>query len=149
MSVVILLKQKELTSKDIWYEVSENNNVYSRLWSFGTLEYVVYIVETSEQLLGDHLCEKSDTVKWMDISMPYKRNHRLKNHKMLQEIAKENPDTENIFEDNRPINLEALCLYDFVANYDWYGKHKKLTKSRLPNHKLFDPEKEYEREDYY
>ena len=83
---------------------------------------------------------------------------------MLQEIAKENPDTENIFEDNlidtyypqRPINLEALCLYDFVANYDWYGKddsgnrkYKKLTKSRLPNNKLFDPEKEYEREDYY
>ena len=28
-------------------------------------------------------------------------------------------------------------------------KYKKLTKSRLPNHKLFDPEKEYEREDYY
>ena len=78
--------------------------------------------------------------------MPHKRNRRLKDHKMLQEIAKENPDTENIFEDNlidtyypqRPINLEALCLYDFVANYDWYGKddsgnrkYKKLTKSRL------------------
>ena len=87
--------------------------------------------------------------------MPHKRNRRLKDHKMLQEIAKENPD---IFEDNlidtyypqRPINLEALCLYDFVANYDWYGKddsgnrkYKKLTKYRLPNHKLFDPEKDY------
>ena len=96
--------------------------------------------------------------------MPHKRNRRLKDHKMLQEIAKENPDSENIFEDNlidtyypqRPINLEALCLYDFVANYDWYGKddsgnrkYKKLTKSGLPNYKLFDPEKEYEREDYY
>ena len=96
--------------------------------------------------------------------MPHKRNRRLKDHKMLQEIAKENPDTENIFEDNlidtyypqRPINLEALCLYDFVANYDWYGKddsgnrkYKKLTKSRLPNHKLFDTEKEYERGLYF
>ena len=95
--------------------------------------------------------------------MPHKRNRRLKDNKMLQEIAKKNPDTENIFEDNltdtyysqRPINLEALCL-DFVANYDWYGKddsgnrkYKKLTKCRLPNHKLFDPEKEYERENYY
>ena len=130
------------------------------LWN--TRECGLY--EASDLLLGDHLCEKSDTVKWIDISMPHKRNRRLKDHKMLQEIAKENPHTENIFEDNlidtyypqRPINLEALCLYDFVANYDWYGKddsgnrkYKKLTKSRLPNHKLFDPEKEYEREDYY
>ena len=52
--------------------------------------------------------------------MPHKSNRRLKDHKMLQEIAKENPDTENIFEDNlidtqRPINLEALCLYDFCS----------------------------------
>ena len=28
-------------------------------------------------------------------------------------------------------------------------KYKNLTKSRLPNHKLFDSQKEYEREDYY
>ena len=58
------------------------------------------LYEASDLLLGDHLCEKSDTVKWIDISMPHKRNGRLKDHKMLQEIAKENPDTENIFEDN-------------------------------------------------
>ena len=95
--------------------------------------------------------------------MSHRRNHRLKDHKVLQEIAKENPNPENIFEDNaidtnypqRPINLETLCLYDFVANYDWYGKddsgiskYKKLTKSRFPNHKLFDLKTEYEREDY-
>ena len=160
-------KAERSNIQDIWHEVSENKNVYSRLWSFGirclrSRECGLY--EASDLLLGDHLCEKSDTVKWIDISMPHKRNRRLKDHKMLQEIAKENPDTENIFEDNlvdtyypqRPINLEALCLYDFVANYDWYGKddsgnrkYKKLTKSRLPNNKLFDPEKEYEREDYY
>ena len=153
-------KAERSNIQDIWHEVSENKNVYSRC--LRSRECGLY--EASDLLLGDHLCEKSDTVKWIDISMPHKRNRRLKDHKMLQEIAKENPDTENIFEDNlidtyypqRPINLEALCLYDFVANYDWYGKddsgnrkYKKLTKSRLPNNKLFDPEKEYEREDYY
>ena len=92
--------------------------------------------------------------------MSHRRNHKLKDNKVLQEIAKENPNHENIFEDNvvdtyypqRPINLETLCPYDFVANYDWYGKddsgnskYKKLTKSRLPNHKLFHLKKEYER----
>ena len=85
-------------------------------------------------------------------------------HKVLLEIAKHDPDTEEIFEDNlldtvypqRPARLEDVCLYDFVANYDWYGKdangdrkYTKLKKPRLPNHKLFDPEKEAHREDYY
>ncbi len=83
---------------------------------------------------------------------------------MLPDIAKENPDTEDIFEDNlidnhypqRPQDLEDVCLYDFVANYDWQSKgssgnskYRKLTKSRLPNHKLYDPANENQREDYY
>jgi len=51
-------------------------------------------------------------------------------HKVLLEIAEHNPDTEEIFENNlldtyypqRPARLEDVCLYDFVANYDRYGK---------------------------
>ena len=115
-------------------------------------------------LLGDHLTEKSATVKWIDVSMPHKRNRRLKDHSVLQEIAKTNPDTEEIFKENlldtfypqRPESLEDVCLHDFVANYDWYSKddsgnrkYTKLGKPRLPNHKLFDPENENQREDYY
>ena len=115
-------------------------------------------------LLGDHLNEKSDTVKWVDVSLPHKRCRRLMDHKVLLEMAEHNPDTEEIFEDNlldtyypqRPARLEDVCLYDFVANYDWYAKdrngnrkYSKLNKPRLPNHKLFDPEKEAQREDYY
>ena len=52
--------------------------------------------------------------------------------------------------------MENICLYDFVANYEWYRKndngdkkYSKLTKLQLPKHKLFDPEKENERENYY
>ncbi len=93
-----------------------------------------------------------------------KRSRRIKDHKVLQDIAKENPDTEDILEDNlidnqypqRPQDVEDICLYDFVANYDWQSKdssgnrkYKKLTKSRLPNHKLYDPANENQREDYY
>ena len=90
-------------------------------------------------------------------------NRCLINHKLLQEIAKHNPDSEEIFEDNlidtfypqRPAS-ENVCLHDFVAYYDWQGKddngnrkYRKLTKPRLPNHKLFDSENEAQREDYY
>ena len=47
-------------------------------------------------------------------------------------------------------------MYDFVANYNWVGfdKHgnRNYTKRnvpRIPNHKLFDTEKEDEKENYY
>ena len=68
-------KAERSNIQDIRHEVSENKNVYSRLWSFGirclrSRECGLY--EASDLLLGDHLCEKSDTVKWID-SMPHKR----------------------------------------------------------------------------
>ena len=49
-------------------------------------------------------------------------------HKVVLEDAEEHDrDTEEIFEDNlldtfypqRPARLEDVCLYNFVANYDW------------------------------
>ena len=57
---------------------------------------------------------------------------------------------------NRPRHLEDACLYDLVANYDWYIKdeagnrvYKELKKARLVNHKLFDCNNESQREDFY
>ena len=83
-------------------------------------------------MLGDHLTEKSDTVKWVDASMSHKRSRRLKDHTKLKEIAKQDPNNKNIFEDNlidtfypqRPSELEDVCLYDFVANYELQGLDK-------------------------
>ena len=40
----------------------------------------------SDLLLGDHLNEKSCTVKSVDVAMPHKRSRRLKNHKVLQNV---------------------------------------------------------------
>ena len=151
--------------QEIWQEVSENKSVYGRLWSFGVRSLRFRecgLYEASDLLLGDHLTEKSTTVKWIDVSMPHKRNRRLKDHKLLKEIAKHDPNTEDIYEDSlldthypqRPKDLEDVCLCDFVANYDWQVKDKngdrkyaKLKKPRLPNHKLFDPQKETVREE--
>ena len=87
------------------------------------------LYEASDLLLGDHLTEKSNTVKWVDVSMPHKRSRRLKNHRVLQDLAKNNPHSQNIFQDNvvdtfypqRPTSLENVCLYDFVAHYEFQG----------------------------
>ena len=127
-------KAERSNIQEVWQEVSENHSIYGRLWSFGILSLhsrECGLYEASDLLLGDHLCEKSVTVKWIDVSLPHKRHRKLKDHKVLKDMAKDNPETEDIFEDNlidtyypqRPRDLENICLYDFVANYEWYGKN--------------------------
>ena len=118
--------------QDILQEASDSKSIYSRLWSFGirslrSRECGLY--EASHLLLGDHLTETSETVKWVDVSMPDKRSRRLKDHKVLEDVAKHNPDSEDIFQSNlldtyypqRPNDLQDVCLYNFVANYDYCG----------------------------
>ena len=118
--------------EEIWQEVSDRKSIYSRLFSFGVRslpfrEFDLY--EASDILLEDHLNEKSNTVKWVDVAMPQKRSCRLKNHKVLQKMAEHNPNDKAIFEDNvaytfypqRPAELEHVCLYDFIAQYEFQG----------------------------
>ena len=111
-----------------------------------------------------HLCDKSCTVEWLDVSMPHARRRRLKNHKQLKELEELDPGSEDVFMDNlvgnhypdRPQNLEGVCLHDFVAKYTASGKDKsghktyrELQKPRLVNHYVFDPQKNEDREKYY
>ena len=154
--------------QEIWQEVSDNKSIYSRLWSFGvrslrSRECGLY--EARDLLLGDHLTEKSATVKWIDdVSKPQKRSRRLKDHRELEQLAQHDPNNKDIYEESlldthypkRPDSLEDVCLYDLVANYLWQStddngkrQYTKLKKPCLPNHKLFDPQKENQREDYF
>ena len=122
------------------------------------------LYEAADLLCGDSLCEKSGTVQWVDTRMPHKRYRRVKNHADLLKLESVDPESDNIFMDNylstyypgTPDNLEDLCLHDFVANYDWYGKdangdrtYRKLTKPRFVNHKVLDPNSAKQREDYF
>ena len=82
----------------------------------------------------------------------------------LFNIDKHDPNNKDIYEESlldkhypkRPENLKDVCLYDLVANYSWQStddngkrQYTKLKKPCLPNHKLFDPQKEKQREDYF
>ena len=160
-------KAERSNMQEIWQEVSDSKSIYSRLFSFGVRSLRFResgLYEASDLLLGDHLTEKSCTVKWVDVAMPHKRSRRLKNYKVLQKMAECNSNDKAIFEDNvvdtfypqRPAKLEHVCLYDFIAQYEFQGiddqgqrVYRKLGKPKLPNHKIFDPEIESQREDYY
>ena len=150
-----------------WQDVSENKSIYSRLWSFSVRSLCFRecgLYEATDLLLGDHLTEKSCTVKWVDVAMPQKLSHTHKSHRDLKQIAEHNLDSEQIFEDSlveshypsRPERLTDMSLYNFVAWIDWTHRDKqgkkdygRLNKPRLPNHKAFNQEKEEQREDYY
>ena len=106
------------------------------------------LYEASDLLLGEQLCGKSDAVKWIDAAFPDKRKRRVKGYQKLQQLKEINPESEDIFENNlidthypeRPEELEEVCLYNFVRDYDSCGvdeygqkQYKKRSKSLLPS----------------
>ena len=96
-------KPEKSSMQEVWQEVSDAKSVYSHLWKFGvralrSRESGLY--EACDIVLGDHLCEKSDTVQWVDVSMPHKRNRRLKHHKELVEMEATDPDSEDIYSES-------------------------------------------------
>ena len=73
---------------------------------FGALAFEVYLLESVVYMRQVIYClvvtsvKKPFTMKWIDDSLPHKGNRRLKDHKVLKDMAKDNPDIEDIFEDN-------------------------------------------------
>ena len=87
-------KAERSNMQDIWQEISSDKNVYSKLWSFGvrclrSRECGLY--EACDLIIGEHLCGKSDCIRWIDASFPYKRKRRLKDHKKLQALNEIQP----------------------------------------------------------
>ena len=71
-----LTKAEGSNMQDLWQEVSSHASIYSKLWLFGirslrSRECGLY--EASDLLLGDHLCGKSQSIKWVDVSMAQNR----------------------------------------------------------------------------
>ena len=162
-----ITKAERSNMQDLWQEVASEKSIYSKLWSFGvrsmrSRECGLY--EASDLLLGEQLCGKSDAVKWIDAAFPDKRKRRVKGYQKLQQLKEINPESEDIFENNlidthypeRPEDLEEVCLYNVVGDYDSCGvdeygqkQYKKRSKPLLPNHKIFDPNKENQKQDHY
>ena len=160
-------KAEKSQMQDIWQEVSETKSVYSRLWSFGIRSLRLRecgLYEATDLLIGDHLTEKSTAVYWVDTSQPHKRRRRLRDYKVIKDMAENDPCTKDIYEPGlldtfypeRPKELEDVCLYDFVAKFNWSEKDKeghrhyrRVGKTRIVNHKLFDPENPDQRQDYF
>ena len=159
-----MTKTEKSNMQDLWQEVSTHSSFYSKIWLFGirwlrSRECGFY--EASDLLLGDHLCEKSTTIKWMDVSPSHNRKRRLRNHSKLVEIRERNPDSTDIYEENlvdnfypeQPDDIDKVCLYDFVAEYKKCDEgnpvYQERTKPILLNHRVYDPAKGNKQDNYY
>ena len=84
-----ITKAERSNLQEIWNEVVSEKSIYSRLFSFGirsmhSRECCLY--EASDLLLGEQLCDESDSVKWIDAAFPHRRKPRVKDHKKLEEL---------------------------------------------------------------
>ena len=160
-------KAERSSMQEILQKVSDSKSIYSCLWSFGvralrSRECGLY--EASNYLVGDHLKRE---VCHGDV-----RGREQASQEVSQAEGPQGPGGDGVHQSrergnlkdnllstnypNRPQELEEVCLYEFVAEYDWQSKDSrgnrrywKLAKHRMVNHKIFDPSKESQREDYY
>ena len=162
-----ITKAEKSHMQEVWDEIEEHGPLYNRLWKFGLKalhSHECGLYEAADILLGEHLCEKSDNVQWVNVCKPDLRKVRIKRYQELQQLAETDPHScklyqPNLLDDfypNRPDHLRDVCLYDFVKwfRYDHTDKHGvrqyiKLGKPKIPNHKLYDVNKSEEREAYY
>ena len=82
-------KAEKSSMQELWQQINDNKSIYGRLWSFGVRSLRFRecgLYDASDLLLGDHLTEDSTTVKWIDVSIPQNRQHRLKDHRLVQDM---------------------------------------------------------------
>ena len=153
--------------QETFADLIDHHSLYSKLWSFGVpslrhRECGLY--ESADLLLGNHLCSKSESVEWISVEHPSKRKHRIKKFNELKNLAQAAPHSTDLYESGlvdtfypqRSNELEECCLYGFKKWYKFNGldaqgkrSYYKLNKPILPNHKLYDPNKDEQREDFY
>ena len=66
-------KAEKSHMQELWEDISEQESLYKKLWSFGvrslrSRECGLY--EAADILLGEHLYEKSDAVQWISVERP-------------------------------------------------------------------------------
>ena len=162
-----ITKAEKSHMQELWEDISEQESLYKKLWSFGVRSLCSRecgLYEAADILLGDHLYEKSDSVQWITVEKPKNRKVRIKNYRELQQLAESDPHSNDLYQanlidnfyPNRPTSLAHVCLFDFVKWYrrgdnDAEGRRQyvRLGKPKIPNHRIYDSNKPDEREAYF
>ena len=90
-----LTKCEKSHLQDHWDEIGNEKSLCSKLFKIGHMmlkSREMGMHEACDQLLGDHLYGKSETVQWVDVRAPHKRNRRVKDHAELVQMETVDPD---------------------------------------------------------
>ena len=109
--------------QELWDDISEQESLYKKLWSFGVRSLCSRecdLYEAADILLGEYLYlyEKSDTVQWISVEKSENRKVRVKKYIKLQQLAESDPNANDLYQanlidnfyPNRPVSLGHVCL---------------------------------------
>ena len=93
-------------------------------------------VEAADRLLGTKLYSISRQFRFVDLSRHSELKRTLKKYQELEELAKNNPDSEDLYVahlvadvyPNRPCDMEDMSLFELLA---WYECERKGTDEKL------------------
>jgi len=121
-----ITKAEKMELEELWEELT-HKSLNTRLWSI-CLKALTHrqcgAYEAADRLLGTHLYEKSESIRFVNTNLPQNRNCILKSLKELEEIKKNDPTSENINTNsyidthypNRPDFMTQTNLYDFMKS---------------------------------
>ena len=103
-------------------------------------------------------------MQWITVDKPENRKVRIRKYRELQQLAESDPDSNDLYEANlldnfypmRPTALADVCLFNFIKWYrrgdddsDGRRQYVRFGKPKIPNHRIYDPNKPDEREAYF
>ena len=123
-------KPEKSNTEAIWNECNKNKSLQGALKSYALNSFKkreLGIYEVADKLNGRSLCEFSDQIQYLNAIEKSQRTRRLKDYK---EILKLSDNDNKIFHlnliddyyPNRPHELFAMCLFDFLSKYDYMSK---------------------------
>ena len=123
-------KAEKRAMQDMFAELSSlsstGTTLYKKLWKFALIAREVGQHEGYDQVTGNHFHED---VHYVNASLPYKRNRKLKNYAQLLKMNPKStdmyaPSLIDVHYPNRPDRQSSMCLHDFVAYIDLYARDR-------------------------
>ena len=118
-----ITKAEKSHMQELWEDISEQESLYKKLWSFGVRSLRSHecgLYEAADIFLGDHLYEKSDSVQWITVEKPENRKVRIKNYRELQQLAESDPHSNDLYQanliDKTFTQIGQLILLMFVSS---------------------------------
>ena len=143
-------KAEKSAAASTWDSINKNLTIHGQLKSFGLQSFKnrqIGAIESTHKLLQYEHCNMSIKVQWYDVRCKSDRKRRLKEKKEIDRLP---DDSEELFLNNmidtyypcRPFfgQIDNICLYDFLKNYEYKKKQCLNTDFHKNCHEIIKTE---------